>query len=334
MKNSMKAICSTPGGVELQNVPAPVKAEPKHLLIKMEACGINPGDKSFIGRTFPIGLVLSKYDIFGVSGVGTVQEAGDDVPAEYIGKQVAIYRSLVPSDHIVGTWSQYAHVHYLDCVLLPESVDMLDYSGSLVNIITPYAFVKQVQAEGHKGIITTAGTSATGIAMTGICLACNIPHIAIVRTAAAKKELKDLGAKHVLVQEDADFKNQLKDLAQALSATAVFDGVGGAILNDIIDVLPSNTTIYAYGFLGGATPLTVHTSALIRGITIKGFSNFRSGTVLNLSELEKAMKDISEIIHMPHFKTKRGPGFKLEDIVDALAFSAEDGAKAILHPFK
>ncbi|MDN3584603.1 zinc-binding dehydrogenase [Mucilaginibacter flavus] len=330
----MKAICSTPGGVELQNVPMPVKAEPKHLLIKMGACGINPGDKSFIGRTFPIGLVLSKYEIYGVSGVGNVVEAGDNVPEEYIGKHVAIYRSLVPSNHIVGTWSQYAHVHYLDCVILPDSVDMLDYSGSLVNIITPYAFLKQIQLEGHKAIITTAGTSATGIAMAGICLAYNIPHIAIVRTAEAKEELLDLGARHVLVQGDADFKNQLKDLAQALSATAVFDGVGGTILNDIIDVLPNNTTIYAYGFLGGSTPLTVHTSALIRGITIKGFSNFRSATVLDLPELERAMQAISEIIHMPHFKTKRGPSFKLEDIADALAFSTEDGAKAILHPFK
>lgn len=330
----MKAICSTPDGVELQNVPVPLRAEPGHLLIKMEACGINPGDKSFIGRTFPIGLVLSKYDIYGVSGVGTVQEAGTGVPDAYKGKNVAIYRSLVPSDHIVGTWSPYAQVHYLDCVILPESVDMLDYSGSLVNIITPYAFSKQVIAEGHKGIITTAGSSATGIAMLGICSAYDIPHISIVRTEEAKNELIGLGARHILVQDDPDFNNQLKNLSLELSTTAVFDGVGGAILNSIIDLLPNNTTIYAYGFLGGPTPLSVHTSSLIRGITIKGFSNFRSGTVLNLTELKEAMGSISKIIRMPHFKTRKGPEFKLEEIAEALKFSSEDGAKAILCPFK
>ena len=330
----MKAICSTPNGVELKNVPVPLQAAPGHLLIKMEACGINPGDKSFIGRTFPIGLVLSKYNIYGVSGVGTVQQAGSGVPQIYNGKNVAIYRSLVPSDDIVGIWSEYAQVHYLDCVILPESVDMLDYSGSLVNIITPYAFLKQITVEGHKGIITTAGTSATGIAMLGICLAYNIPHIAIVRTGDAKTELLGLGAKHVLVQEDADFNDQLKNLSQELATTAVFDGVGGAILNGIIDQLPNNSTIYAYGFLGGATPLTVHTSALIRGITIKGFSNFRSHTVLDLAALEEAMKEISGMIHMAHFKTKKGPEFKLEKIAHALNFEAKNGEKPILCPFK
>lgn len=334
MKNLMKAICSTTVGVELQNFPVPENAQKGHLLIKTEACAINPGDKSFIGRTFPIGLVLSKYDIYGVSGVGTVLEAGSGVPDEYLGKHVAIYRSLVPSDHIVGTWSQYAHVHYLDCVILPENVNPLDYSGSLVNIITPFAFLKQIQDEGHTGIISTAGSSATGIAMLGICLAYNIPHISIVRTEDAKKELIELGAQHVLVLEDVDFKTRLRDLSNALRTTAVFDGVGGAILNVIIDLLPNGTTIYAYGFLGGQPPLIVHTSALIRGITIKGFSNFRSGTVLNLTQLEKAMKSISEIIHMPHFKTKQGREFTPEQIEEALAFSSEDGTKAILHQFE
>ena len=43
----MRAVCITSdNGVELKKVPVPKRAEPGHLVIKMEACGINPGDKS------------------------------------------------------------------------------------------------------------------------------------------------------------------------------------------------------------------------------------------------------------------------------------------------
>ena len=79
MEALMKAIClTTNGSVELQNVPKPVKAAKGHLLINMKICGINEGDIAFIGGVFPKGSILvSQYDICGVSGVGTVIEVGD-----------------------------------------------------------------------------------------------------------------------------------------------------------------------------------------------------------------------------------------------------------------
>lgn len=328
----MKAICLMPNdGLKVQNVPQPEKAEPGHLIIKMQACAINAGDKAFIGGTFPPGSIpVSRFDICGVSGVGTVTEIGEGVPEEFQGKNVTLYRSLKFGENIIGTWSEYAHLPYLHCAIVPDELDMQDYTGSLVNIITPYAFLQQIMAEGHKGILSTAGTSATGIAMLGICLAYNFPLISIVRTEEGKKELEELGAANVVVQDNADFKAQLKEQSQRLAATAVFDGVGGEVLNNIIDVIPNGSTIYAYGYLGGRTPLTIHTSTLMRGITLKGFGNFRTETVQNPQKLEQALKAISEMLHMPHFKTKAGKVFKLEEIGEALSFSSNDGGKAIL----
>ena len=335
MEKVMKAVTFTQGdGVKVQYVPQPQKAEPGFLLIKMEACAINPGDIAFMGRAFAATAVpQSRYDIWGVSGVGTVIEVGDGVPPEYVGKNVTVYRSLQFNDKVVGTWCQYAHLNYRQCAILPNDIDMQDYAGTLVNTITPYAFLKQITAEGHKGIISTAGTSATGIAMLGICLAYNFPLISIVRTEEGKQQLEELGAQHVAVESSPEFKQQLKSMAEELQATAVFDGVGGGILNNIVDVLPNNTTVYCYGYLGGKTPLTIHTSAFMRGITIKGFGNFRSETVQNPEKLDEALADISNILYMPHFKTKVGKGFTLDEINEALAFSSTGGGKAVLYPF-
>jgi len=332
MEKVMKAICVTAAdGIQVKDVPQPVTAAPGHIIIKMAACGINPGDKAFIGGTFPGGgVALSKYDIYGVSGAGRVTDIGTGVPDSYRGKNVTVYRSLQASEDTVGTWSEYAQLPYRDCAILPDGVAAADYNGSLVNIITPFAFLKQVIAEGHKGIICTAGTSATGIAMLGVCVAYDFPLVSIVRDEDGKKELEALGAKHVVVQADGDFKAQLKEMTQALSATAVFDGVGGEILNVIIDVLPVDTTIYCYGYLGGKTPLTIHTSMLQRGLTIKRFSNFRSETVQQ--HLDEALADIGKIIHLPHFKTKVGKKFKLEEINEALQYTDANGGKPVLYP--
>jgi NADPH:quinone reductase len=316
--------------VELKSVSSPAKSAPGHLLIKMQACAINSGDKLFISGAFPRGIPASKYNIAGVSGAGKVVDAGQDVPDYYKNANVTVYRSLNYSEETIGTWCEYAHLHYLNCAVIPENVDPETYSGSLVNIITPYSFLKQAQEEGHKGIVCTAGNSATGIAMLGLCRLNNFPIISIVRTEKGKKELEALGALHILVQSDPDFKQQLQQLAEQLKITLVFDGVGGTTLSTIINVLPFNTTIYCYGFLDKATPLSFHTTMLMRGITIKGFSNFRTPTVQNPVNLEKALRDISSIMDQPYFQTKPGMHFSFNEVNEAIQFSSPEGNKAVL----
>jgi NADPH:quinone reductase-like Zn-dependent oxidoreductase len=231
----------------------------------------------------------------------------------------------------VGTWSEYAHVHYLDCAILPDDADPEEYSGSMVNTITPYAFLKMAQDEGHKGIISTAGTSATGKAMIGICLTYNFPLISIVRNEQGKQELEELGAKNILVQEDPDFNQQLNQLGQELSATAIFEGIGGEILNRIMIDLPNNSVIYSYGYLGDSTPLNVHLSAFVmKNLTLKFYSNFRSKTVQDITLLEQAIQEINGFIHMPHFKTTLGKRFKPEEINEAIAYAPGKGQKAVI----
>ncbi|MHA4809548.1 zinc-binding dehydrogenase [Flavitalea flava] len=332
MAELMNAICITPNeGVRLEKVQRPETAAPEHLIVKMTASAINPGDKAFISRPLPPGSVTSLYNVYGVSGAGKVIATGDGVPTHFIGKNVMMYRSLKFSEHMIGTWCEYAHVPFLDCVILPDNVNPEEYSGSMVNSITPYAFLKLSEADGHKGIISTAGSSATGIAMVGMSLAYQFPLISIVRNQEGKKKLGELGAKHVVAQDDADFTERLNALSESLQATGVFDGVGGEILNKIIPVLPPNSTIYSYGYLGDAIPLTVHTLTLAaKSISIRPFGNIRTPTVQDPENLANALQEIAKIIHMPHFKTIVGKKFGFAAINDALSFVGKDGEKAIL----
>ncbi|MCK5066856.1 MAG: alcohol dehydrogenase catalytic domain-containing protein [Bacteroidales bacterium] len=325
----MKAICLKKAGeVKLRDVPEPRDAQNGHLIVEMEACAINSGDLAFIGGAFPHG---SQYEMCGVSGVGKVIAIGEGVSREYEGRNVAIYRSLRFTNHIVGTWCEYSQVHHLNCVILPDNVAPIDYSGSLVNTITPYAFIKQIREEGHQGIICTAGNSATGLAMLGMCQEFDVPLISLVRSEKAKIELEEMDASHILVQTDPKFERQLQELSNQLKTTAVFDGVGGTLLGKVAKVIPQNSSIYTYGFLGGNEPLSIHTSTiLMRGLTIRGFGNFTSRTVKDSEELNRALNDINQIIHKPHFKTNLGRTFKLQEIESALQFHSSSTGKSVL----
>ena len=328
----MKAITITgKGEVALSEVKKPDHASVGHVIIKMKAMGINAGDKFLISGNYPPGFFTqSRDDIAGVSGVGEVIELGNGVPEKYIGKQVTVYRSLTQSSEVTGTWSEYAHLPYLQCAILPDEVDPLAYSGSLVNIITPYSAWKQAVQEGHKGIVITAGNSDTGKAMLGICIHANLPVISIVRNDQGKLDLEKIGAKHVLVQDSEHFQQQFASLANELHTTAIFDGVGGSLLSEIVNSAPPKSTVYAYGFLGGNTPLSFHTSILMKGITIKGFSNFNTETVQNHEKLELALSEISEIIPMPHFQFKTGETFGFDQVNAALSYVSINGSKAVL----
>ncbi len=171
--------------------------------------------------------------------------------------------------------------------------------------------------------------------MLGICLTKKIPIISIVRNESSRKQLEELEAPNILIQNDTNFDTQLEELSNQLKTTAVFDGIGGELISRVAKVLPQGSCIYVYGFLGGDKPLCLHTSiVLMKGITIKGFGNFTSATVTDTKKLEEALTDLSKIINMPHFKTKVGKKFKLEEIDEALNSIYEDGKKAVLHPNK
>jgi NADPH:quinone reductase-like Zn-dependent oxidoreductase len=331
MKERMKAIVLSNGVLSVQNVERPQVPAKGHLVIEMMVSAINNGDKFFLTRPTPPGMPKSLYDIRGVSGVGRVLDMGDRVPEMYKGKTVAIYRSLHYSEQVVGTWSEYSHVPYLDCVILPDDIRPEDYSGSLVNAITPFGFLKQVIADGHQGIVSTAGGSATGKAMLGFCLAYNFPLLSIVRSEESKQELESLGAKHVVVQSSAAFDQELSEKAGTLKTTAVFDGVGGQILNKIIGSLPYGSVIYSYGYIGDATPLTIPMSTVaLKNLTIKPFMNISSDTVRQPDRLEEALKEIGQLIHQPHFKTKLGMRFSMQEINEALSYQGANGEKPVL----
>ncbi|RFU49717.1 alcohol dehydrogenase catalytic domain-containing protein [Paraburkholderia sp. DHOC27] len=329
----MKAICVTATrDLEVRDVTAPTEAAAGHVVIQMAASAINHGDKTFLKRPASVGAALPpvQHDVWGASGAGTVIAIGDGVPARYLGRQVAVYRSLGRSTQSIGLWSEQAQMPYTNCLILPDHVAALDYSGSLVNVMTAYAFIEEIVAAGHRGIIVTAGHSATGNAMAALARQRNLPVIFLVRTDAARDALHAAGVEHVIVTHEG-YTTTLAERAAQLGTTAVFDGVGGRLLSEVATALPVNSTIWCYGFLDAASPMAFPTALVMgKNLVIRRFSNFDSATVRDRSKLEAALEALEKVIDDPLFRTRVGATFAYEQIEAAMAYEGAGGVKAVL----
>jgi NADPH:quinone reductase-like Zn-dependent oxidoreductase len=329
----MKAICVTPSrALDVRDIPTPELPAPGHLLVDMEASAINHGDKTFLTSPLAAGNALSTgpHDVWGASGAGRVIAIGEGVPAAYLGKQVAIYRSLDRSAESVGLWCERSHVRYTNCLVLPDHVRAREYSGSLVNIMTAHAFLEEMTEAGHQGVIVTAGSSATGKALAVLARHRALPAIFLVRTEAARDELRNLGVEHIIVTH-AGYGETLGGLSAELCTTAVFDGVGGDLLGSLAPALPMNSTIYTYGFLGGNTPIAMTSAMLMmKNLTMRRFSNFESKTVKEPSRLVSALTFLEGLIADPMFATRTGREFTFDQIEAAMAYAPADGTKAVL----
>ena len=332
----MKAICVTASRqLVVRDVTTPTEPPPRHVLVDMDSCAINHGDKVFLSKAFASAKPLASGlpDVWGASGAEIVAATGQDVPAELIGRPVAIYRSLGGSDETIGLWCERAQVPLTSCLLLPDDVQLRDYCGSLVNVITAYAFLSEISAAGHRGVIVTAGRSATGVAIMRLAPRWNLRTISLVRgKEASSGEALPEADRVISTSGDASLK-ELAAAAAQLGTTAVFDGVGGDLLTEIAPSLPINATVYIHGLLGGAAPISLSGALLLmNNLTIRRFSNFESATVSNTGQLRSALQDLAALIGDTAFTTRRGNEFSFSEIERAMGYEAKPGAKAILVP--
>lgn len=329
----MQAICVTPErALAVREIPTPARPAAGHVLVEMDASAINHGDKTFLRMPQAAGNALSavRHDVWGASGAGVVAAIGAGVPAAYLGRQVAIYRSLGRSPETVGLWCERAQVPYTNCLILPDTVEARDYCGSLVNVMTAHAFLEEIAEAGHAGVIATAGNSATGRALGVLARARGLPAILVARNAESAEALRRAGEPHV-VTAGPGLADTLAPLAASLNATAVFDGVGGAQLGALVPALAPRSTIYAYGFLDRSEPFSIATALLMmKDLTIRRFSNFESATVRDPARLVRALTALEALIDDPALRTRLGPTFAFDRIDAAMAYEPADGTKAVL----
>ena len=112
-------------------------------------------------------------------------------------------------------------------VPLPSGISMEQGSMLLVNPMTAMAFIEMARAGRHRALVNNAAASSLGKMLIRLTQRYSIQLISIVRREEQVRELRDLGAAHVLNSTGESFEEDLKKLAHQLNASLFLDAVNG-----------------------------------------------------------------------------------------------------------
>lgn len=284
------------------------------VLIRMKAAPINPSDLARI-RNAHINNDLMTF-IPGLEGSGIVVAAGKGIlPHLWLGKRVACSSEYNTS----GTWAEYMVTPADKCFPLNSKVSDEQGSMSLVNPLTALAFFDIARQNKNKAIINNAAASALGRMVELLSEKHKIPVINIVRNQKQAEMLKNLGSRYVLNSSDMSFIENLGALSRDLKATILFDSVCSIQLEEMIDALPSGSTVIIYGNLSGEELIKIKPGNLIsNNIHISGFY---LGNRAKENGLFRNMLNLREVIRLMRSELKiniqgRYPLIKVQEAVD------------------
>ncbi len=250
--------------VKETDTPKPGKGE---VLVRMAAAPVNPSDLARI-RGF---MATGKPDGFipGLEGSGTVVASGGGLLAKFwLGKRVAC-SSASPAS---GTWAQYMVTPAAKCFSLAKGISFEQGSMSLVNPLTALGFFGIVRKHKHKAVISNAAASALGRMVELLGKRYRVPVINIVRRPDQADKLRREGSRYVLDSSEKDFTSKLKQLADEVKATILFEPVCGDQLQEMIDALPDSSSVIIYGNLTRTDSIRINPGSIIgRDIRISGF---------------------------------------------------------------
>lgn len=267
MKAAVFRQFGAPEVLQYEEVATP-SAQPGHVVIKVQAAGVNRLEhyirEGSVLRDLPLPHVL------GSDAVGTIARIGPGVTGFAIGEKVIPMpgfpqnpedrfepMSAAPSYAIGGIvkWGSYAE--YLE---VPAAWVLKDDTGMRAEDLAtlPMVLVTGVRAVKVVGavkpgdhVLVHAGASGTGSMNIQIAKALGARVATTVRSAAKAELAESAGADLVIDTSRTDFVAATKAWTEGRGADVVIDNLGGDILARSLDATRVCGTVVAMGFVAG-----------------------------------------------------------------------------------
>jgi NADPH:quinone reductase len=189
-------------------MPDPIPA-PGEVRIRIAASGINPGDVKKRQDSFSIGMPYPRV-IPHSDGAGRVDQLGQGVPSEWLGRSVWCYGAQ--SYRPFGTAAEFTVVPVDHVTPLPEHVSF--EQGACLGIpgITAHRAVHVAgDVKGRTVLVQGAGGSV-GLCAVQLARLAGARVIGTLRSSTEEEIAKNAGA-HEVLRNDQEFKTRIKALA-------------------------------------------------------------------------------------------------------------------------
>ncbi|EJN06318.1 zinc-dependent alcohol dehydrogenase family protein [Phyllobacterium sp. YR531] len=303
-----------PEVLHIENVDLPALGQ-QDVRIRVKALGLNRAEALFRSGTYietpalPSGL--------GLEAAGIVEAIGEGVRDFALGDIV----SVVPPVSM-ARWPAYGEAAIFPARLLvkhPPSLGWVEAAALWMQYLTAYgALIDIAQLRKDDFLVITAASSSVGLAAIQIGNMVGANTIAVTRTSAKKDALLEHGAQHVIISDEEDLEQKLKEISGSSGIRVVFDAVGGPMFEAFTGSMSEGGILIEYGGLSKEpTPFPLF-NVLSRRLTLRGYLVHE--VITDDKKLADAKRFILAGLESGELKPVIDRTFPFENIVEAHRF--------------
>ena len=260
------------GGPEKLEIEEIFSREPGEgeIKLRVQAVGLNRAEALYMRGSY-YGDRPTLPSRIGFEAAGTVEAVGPGVEQSFVGKQVSTMGGFSQSRH--GVLGEEAVVPFSAAAEYPTNLSPAQGASIWLAYLTAWgALVHHAHVSSGDFVVIPAASSSVGLAAIQIARDAGAVAIAATRTADKREELLGLGADHVIVTDDEDLPERVRDVTRGNGARIVFDAVGGPYVEKLADAAALGATIFLYGGLSGRATVYPLAAGLAKGISLRGYT--------------------------------------------------------------
>lgn len=220
--------------------PGPGEARVRHTAI-----GLNFIDVYHRTGLYPQDLPMTP----GQEGAGVVEAVGPDVSEVRPGDRVAY------AGGPLGAYAEARNIPSRHLVKLPEEIDDRVAAASMLKGMTAeYLLRRTFQVQAGHTILLHAAAGGVGLIATQWAKALGATVIGTVGTRAKAELAKKNGCDHVVVTEEENFVERVKEITGGRGVNVVYDAVGADTFDGSLDSLKPRGTLVLFGQSSGKVP--------------------------------------------------------------------------------
>ncbi len=299
------------GGPEVLSVDEMTVRDPGPGEVQLEvgAIGLNRAETMILSGAFGQKTLPSNI---GYECAGVIRCIGLDVKGFMVGDRVAILPGL-PMEY--GACGETVLCPADLLVKTSEGQSDVEAAATWMQFTTAYAIRAYRPIEPGDAVIITAASSSVGLAATQLVKADGGVPIAVTRGRGKVDALKRHGAPHVIVSDEQDVAQAVREITGGRGAAIAFDAVAGPSFPSILGALAQGGLAIVYGALGGEPTQFSAPYAEFLELTIRGYGAHH--LIANPSLRREAIAYIRERLADGRFRPIIDRTFGLSEIVVA-----------------
>jgi NADPH:quinone reductase-like Zn-dependent oxidoreductase len=238
--------------------------KPGDVRVNVRAIGLNRVDALFRSGQFgkpPLPAMI------GYEAAGVVEALGKDVKGFVTGDRVAV----IPGP-CMGTYGETIDYPADFIIRIPDDLSFEAAAATWMQYLTAYALIELAHVGSDDMVVITAASSSVGLAAIQIANAAKAIPVAVTRGGAKQEALKQQGAGHVIVTAEQGIADGVRQITNGRGARVVFDAVAGSTFPGLVNAAAPEGVIVVYGSLGGEPAILPANIAMLKHLTIHGFS--------------------------------------------------------------